>query len=724
MTLEADQQKQVGKIFYADGHVDIVYRDLRLRADHVEYNTRTKQALARGHVRFDYQTQHLEASEAHYNFQTERGSFRNVRGDITARRRPNPSLLVSPNPLTFQAAQVERTGPSTYVIRRAWVTVCRSDHAIWKFHARKAVIHIEKSVALENATFRIFSVPLVYLPYASEPAGQKLRQSGFLVPDIGQTTSKGFIFGDSFYWAPTDWMDVTLGAQYLSRRGWGQNAQLRVRPWENARFDANYTGIIDRGIPGPGGVLRKQGGHEYHVFFDALLPRGWRAVADLDQLSSLTYRLAFSETFAQAVNSEVRNAAFLTKNTDGFSLNFATLSYKNFLSTSPETSIVLRTAPELRASSVDRAPWRKWPVYVGFSFFTDAVHRETNVPAQVSTPSFVSRTEFAPDVTIPLHWGPYLGVTPRFTLRTTRYGGQLQNGAFLGKPFLRTTEEFTLDLRPPSFDRIWKEGAASWKHVIEPHVRYRYVNGVNDFGRFLLFDEDETLTDTNEVEYGVTQRLFRKQGAGDSEELASWDISQKYYFDPTFGGAFLPGQRIVFQAFDSLTPFAIADRLHRFYPIISDLRIDPGRRYDTQFRVDFDPVLGQMTAIGTLLKIRPYRDAFLSLAHFSAINIPPASATVPPVFQPWSNQVRALVGYGSLNRPGWNTTLGFSYDISQQFFQNEVYQVSYNGSCCGIGFEFRRLALGAVRSENQYRIVFLIANIGSLGNLHRQEKIF
>ena len=50
------------------------------------------------------------------------------------------------------------------------------------------------------------------------------------------------------------------------------------------------------------------------MLFTALLPHGWRAVADLDQLTSLTFRLAWSETFAQAVNSEVRNTAFLTNN--------------------------------------------------------------------------------------------------------------------------------------------------------------------------------------------------------------------------------------------------------------------------------------------------------------------------------------------------------------------------------------------------------------------------
>ncbi len=33
-------------------------------------------------------------------------------------------------------------------------------------------------------------------------------------------------------------------------------------------------------------------------------------------------------------------------------------------------------------------------------------------------------------------------------------------------------------------------------------------------------------------------------------------------------------------------------------------------------------------------------------------------------------------------------------------------------------------ALGPVRTENQFRVAFIIANIGTFGNLRRQEKIF
>src|ERR1700735_440826 len=52
-TLEANQQRQVGKIYYADGNVDVRYENTRLRADHVEYNEDTYVVVARGHVLLD-----------------------------------------------------------------------------------------------------------------------------------------------------------------------------------------------------------------------------------------------------------------------------------------------------------------------------------------------------------------------------------------------------------------------------------------------------------------------------------------------------------------------------------------------------------------------------------------------------------------------------------------------------------------------------------------------
>ncbi len=736
LELEAKQQRKEGDIFIADGDVDIRYQNMRLRADHVEYSALTAVAVARGHIQFDFNTQHLEADEVRYNMRTGRGAFERVRGTVEIQRHPNPSVLITPNPLYFEAKEVERLDERTYKIRDAWLTVCEPSRPKWTFHAPHATLTVDYTVAMLNANFRLFHIPLIYLPYATAPASRKLRQSGFLLPDFGDSSRKGFVLGDAYYWAPADWLDFTLGAQLLSRRGWSQTGEFRARPWENMHLSGNYFGVVDRGLVGPNGIRVPQGGHRLQLKLDALLPQGWRAVADINQLTSLTFRLAFAETFGEAVNAEVRSAAFVTNNFRGFSLNFAVLNSKNFLrlptDTALETTVVLRSAPEVRFSSVEQAPWRRWPIYFGFDAFADAVHRSetcTLIRAdcvgsngqllssrRLETPAAVQRTEIAPRVTVPLRWGPWLGVTPTFVLRTTRYGSQLLAGTVVGDSLRRTTTELTVDIRPPSFARIWERPAAKWKHTIEPQVAYRFVNGVNNFGRFIRFDEDDTLTNTNEFEYSIIQRLYRRAGEGQADELLTWRVAQKYYFDSTFGGALVLGQRNVFQALTSITGFAFADAPRHFSPLVSDVRVTPGGPYDAEFRLDYDPMRGKFTTVGTLLKVKPYREFFLTLAHFALqTNL---------VLQPKSDQVRALVGYGEINRRGWNAALGFSYDIRQEFLQNELVQVSYNGTCCGIAFEYRRIALGPVRTENQFRVALIIANIGAFGNLRRQEKIF
>ena len=744
------QQKR-GDLFIVDGDVDIRYGDERLQADHIEYNEKTSESFARGHVRFDYNKEHLEAEEARYNVSTGHGSFTKVRGTVKIERRANPLILVSQNPLYFQAQEVERFPGDVYLVSSGWITICDPQHPTWQFYAPHARIRLNKSVALVNANFRLYRVPLVWLPYATAPAGEKIRQSGILLPVISQSNTKGFVLGDSLYFAPKPWLDATLGAELLSKRGSAERAEFRARPFENTSIQYTYFGVIDRGLQLPGingaTIVEKQGGHQQQLEVQSLLPGGWRFVADVNELTSLTFRLAFADSFGDAITSEVRSATFLTNNFRGFSLNFAGSADKTFLSipiTSPTTGVVtpavsvsLRDAPQVRFSSVEQSPWRNFPVYFSFDSFADALHRQDDTP--LNTPGFVPRTEFAPKVTVPLHFGNWLGVTTSAAFRTAYYGDSYDSAGQLSpQSIVRNSGELTVELRPPILERFFDRSSLDkskprkrFKHTIEPAITYRYVTGINNFADFIRFDSDATLTDTNEVEYGVTQRLFSKTGDDQPQELLSWSIFQKHYFDPTFGGAIVDGQRNVFLAFDSVSPFAFAFGPRNWSPIVSDLRITPGGLYDLEQILQYDPQIQRLVTIGTLLKIKPYREFFATLAHFR-LNANPVEADLPPspppgfvpFQQPLSNQVRALLGYGNLTRRGFNFATGISYDFTNQTLQNQLVQISYNGGCCGLALEYRRINLGQVRTENRFSATFIIANIGSFGNLRRQERIF
>jgi LPS-assembly protein len=114
--------------------------------------------------------------------------------------------------------------------------------------------------------------------------------------------------------------------------------------------------------------------------------------------------------------------------------------------------------------------------------------------------------------------------------------------------------------------------------------------------------------------------------------------------------------------------------------------------------------------------VKPYGKWYATVAHFRL--------DANTILQPISNQVRTLFGYGSQNTEGFNAAAGVSYDFTNHALQSQLVQVSYNGSCCGLSLEYRRIALGQVRTENQFRVAFIIANIGTFGNLRRQERIY
>ncbi len=252
--------------------------------------------------------------------------------------------------------------------------------------------------------------------------------------------------------------------------------------------------------------------------------------------------------------------------------------------------------------------------------------------------------------------GAWLGVTATGAVRTTRYGASLDaTGNLSEQPVVRNDGEFTLEIRPPTLERFFDRASLKkdkprhrYKHTIEPDFTFRYVGGVNDFQRFVRFDSDATLSNTSEIEYGITQRLFLKSGDDQPNELVSWRLVQKHYFDPTFGGAIVDGQRNVLQALNSITPFAFALGARNWSPIVSDIKVTPGGKYDAEQILEYDPQLQKITAIGSLIKVKPYSEFFATVAHFRF--------QADPALQPLSNQVRALFGYGSLNRKGFNAT--------------------------------------------------------------------
>lgn len=767
-TICALQQEKAGDVYKLHGNAEIRYRTYVVRADEVTYDADSGEATASGHFSLDGgpNDDHIKASHGNYNLTAETGRFYDVTATTGLRFRGNRVVVTSTAPFAFTGKIVEKTSPDHYLVYDGTITTCELPHPNWQFQAHKVVVDVGGNASIYHSKFLLHGIPILYFPYATHPVAREVRDTGFLVPTVGRSSTKGNIAGDSFYWAMNRSMDATVGAEYFSKRGWAQRGEFRARPSDTSYVDMNFSGVVDRGIvidTKTGLQQLREGGQEARLTAEGNF-YGFRAISNIDYLSSFLFRLAFNEVFTQAVNSEVKSQVFLSKATNGFSFGGMVERYQNFFQTidpdgtlsNPPTfdSIRILHTPSADASSVDR-PLGRSPFFWSFDASLSGLSRSE---PGFHTSSLLGRFDFSPEISLPLQFRGWT-LRPGLTLHETYYAERFVGGIAVNDPTNRQALETSVEVRPPVLEKIFDKQflGRKWKHVIEPRVVYRLVTGVNDFANVLHFDERDILSNTHEVEYGFVTRLYAKGSSSriqecetpmtglavgaaapeqtvpwqrvsnldnqpctpgpETREVASWEVSQKYFLDPTFGGALVSGQRNVFTTTEDLTGIAFATEARHLSPLVSRLRVATTSHTDTEWDLDYDFQQGRINA-STLLVNHNFGlftvgggDAFLQI---------PQPNTIPLKFQ----QFRVALGYGGLTRRGFSAASSFGMDAETRQLQFATAQTTYNWNCCGMTLEYRRYAIANVRNENLFRFTFSLANIGSFGNLRRQERLY
>ncbi len=778
-TICAIQQERDGDIYKLHGAVEIYYETYVLKADEATFDSDTNEATAIGHFALDGgpNDDHIRASHGTYNFTSETGRFYDVTGTTGLRFRANRVILTSTAPFAFTGRVVDKISPDHYLVYDGTITTCELPHPKWQFDARKVDVDVGGNAKIYRSAFALHGIPMLYFPYATHPVEKESRQSGFLVPSVGHSSTNGYMVGDAYYWAINRMMDATVGAEYFSLRGGSQRGEFRIRPTATSYADLNYFGVIDRGIGTP---PLKEGGENARLNAAGNLD-GFRGVTNIDYLSSFLFRLAFNEVFSQAVYSEVKSQAFLSKSTDGFSMNGFTERYQNFLSTAPGQVITILHAPSFDFSGVDHQMGHT-PLY--WSFDASAAGLSRSEPEQCSTlgssqsciPAFrtanlLGRFDLSPEVSLPLLFRGW-SLRPDLTLHETYYTQRLVGaigenpGDAVDRAIDRHAVETDVELRPPSLERIFGKEflGRKWKHVIEPRAVYRFVTGVNNFENVLKFDDRDILTDTHEVEYGFVTRLYAKRSSNQPEdcsqimtaltvghaapestvpwqhtnplagsacqpgppvrEVLTWELAQKYFLDPTFGGALIPGLRNVFTTTADLTGIAFLTEPRHLSPLISRLHVETTARTDAEWDMDYDFQGNRVNASNLLFNYHIGQvtvgggDAILEIPGQTATS---SSGTAQPAR---FNQFRAALGYGGTNKRGFSAASSFGFDADVNQLQFVSAQATYNWDCCGMTLEYRSYTVANVRNENLFLFNFTLANIGGFGSLRQQGRLY
>jgi LPS-assembly protein len=348
VNISAVHQEKDGEVYTLRGNVEIDDGIFTFHGDQVTYDRDTGNVQAEGHLLLEGgpNHEHIEAVRGTYNLNSEVGHFEIVTGSIGVDTAKNRTVFTTSNPFFFTGKVVDKKGPDHYVVTDGSVTSCQLPRPKWQFFAHKVVVEAGGNATIYHSIFRMEDIPIFYFPFATHPVQKEPRQSGFLIPSIGRSSTRGNTIGESAFWAINRSMDLLAGAEYFSRRGWAPQGEFRARPNDTSFLDLTFFTVLDRGLNGV-----NQGGTEAHLNSEGAFAHNIRAVANIDYLSSYVFRLAFSDVFTQAVNSEVKSDAFLSNTTGSLFLNANTRRYQDFQSTTPGDVITILHAPGFERGS-------------------------------------------------------------------------------------------------------------------------------------------------------------------------------------------------------------------------------------------------------------------------------------------------------------------------------------------------------------------------------------
>jgi LPS-assembly protein len=118
-----EAEKEEYAILQGDVHID--YQDIKMRADKITYNFKTKDTDAEGNVVIDQGPTRITANHAIYNLDSKTGTFFKAVGAL------DPTMY-------FSGDQIEKLDEDTYTVTNGMFTSCDLDRPAWSFRIRQA----------------------------------------------------------------------------------------------------------------------------------------------------------------------------------------------------------------------------------------------------------------------------------------------------------------------------------------------------------------------------------------------------------------------------------------------------------------------------------------------------------------------------------------------------------------------------------------------------------
>src|SRR5260370_15818132 len=182
-----------------------------------------------------------------------------------------------------------------------------------------------------------------------------------------------------------------------------------------------------------------------------------------------------------------------------------------------------------------------------------------------------------------------------------------------------------------------------------------------------------------------------------SRERISWRVTQKYFYNETFGGAVIDGRRNIFDTTLALSGIAFLTEPRAISPVISRLRVRTSEHLDVEWDFDLDTGAKKFTSNNVFLDVHE-GNIFGGLS-YARLNAPGRFFTEGVASSvPNFNQLRLLLRYGAPTKAVLGIAGNVGLDLNatnSALVQYGAGQGSYNLDCCGFSVEVRKDALGS-----------------------------
>jgi LPS-assembly protein len=204
-----------GEILYADGAVNVVYKDYYLSASRAKYDKTNGVLELYENVRVTKDGSYKILGEyARVNLQNKQKEFK-------------PFYMSDSKSKVWMSAANAKTNDNYINVEGGIVSGCNPNEPLWKMEFSSSDYNDEtKWLNTYNNRLYMYDVLIFYTPYFGYSLDRK-RRTGLLYPSIGLSSDEGFYYEQPIFIAEQNWWDLEIKPQIRTQRGHGIYSNLR-----------------------------------------------------------------------------------------------------------------------------------------------------------------------------------------------------------------------------------------------------------------------------------------------------------------------------------------------------------------------------------------------------------------------------------------------------------------------------------------------------------------